>query len=61
MAKILPFKKPSAKEKNRGKTLCANDFHRWAIASERRFDVKRGKLVTVLRCDRCGKEKLELR
>lgn len=61
MSNILQFRKPSAKQKNRGKTLCANDFHRWTVATEKRFDVKRGKLVTVLRCERCGKEKLELR
>ncbi len=60
MAKILPFKKQSPREKNRGKTLCANDFHRWKVATERRFDVRRGRLVTVLRCERCGKEKFEL-
>ncbi len=60
MAKILAFKKPSARTRNRGKTLCASNFHRWQVVTERRFDVKRGELVTVLRCIRCGKEKLEL-
>lgn len=60
MAKILAFKKPSVRTRNRGKTLCASNFHRWQVATERRFDVKRGRLVTVLRCIRCGKEKLEL-
>ncbi len=60
MAKILTFRKPSAREKNRGKTLCANDFHRWQVVTEKRFDVKRGRLVTVLRCARCGKERLDL-
>ncbi len=60
MAKILAFRKPSAREKNRGKTLCANDFHRWQVVTEKRFDVKRGRLVTVLRCARCGKERLDL-
>jgi hypothetical protein len=29
--------------------------------SERKFDVKQGQLVTLLRCERCGKEKTELR
>ncbi|MHB8428106.1 MAG: hypothetical protein ACYDGU_10150 [Acidiferrobacterales bacterium] len=60
MAKILTFKKVTARDRNRGKTLCANNFHRWQVVTEKRFDVKRGRLVTALRCERCGKEKLEL-
>lgn len=61
MADILHFKKPSPKDKNRGKTLCLHDFHKWKIVSERKFDVKQGRLVTLYRCARCGKEKTELR
>jgi hypothetical protein len=60
MAKILSFKKPSPKAKNQGKTLCLHDFHKWAVVSERKFDVRQGKLVTLYRCQRCGKEKTEL-
>lgn len=60
MAKILNFRKPGPKEKNRGKTLCLHNFHKWALVSERKFDVRRGKLVTLYRCERCGKEKTEL-
>jgi len=60
MAKILSFKKPSPKEKNKGKTLCLHDFHKWLVVSERKFDVRQGKLVTLYRCQRCGKEKTEL-
>jgi len=60
MAKILNFKKPSAKDRNKGKTLCLHDFHKWAVVSERKFDVRQGKLVTLYRCQRCGKEKTEL-
>lgn len=61
MADILRFKKPSPKDKNRGKTLCLHDFHKWKVVSERKFDVKQGQLVTLFRCERCGKEKTELR
>ncbi len=61
MAIILDFRKPPARDRNRGKTLCTRGFHRWRVAKGRRFDVKQGKLVTVLRCERCGEEKLELR
>ena len=60
MAKILDFKRPGPKEKNRGKTLCLHNFHKWAVVSERKFDVRRGKLVTLYRCARCAKEKTEL-
>jgi len=41
-------------EKARGRTLCGRGFHRWEIESRRPFDVKRGKLVTLHRCTRCG-------
>lgn len=60
MAKILRFKKPGPKEKHRGKTLCLHDFHKWTVVSERKFDVRQGRLVTLYRCERCGKEKTEL-
>lgn len=60
MAKILSFKKPGARDRNRGKTLCLHDFHKWQVVSERKFDVKRGRLVTLYRCERCGKEKTDL-
>ena len=60
MGEVIRFKKPSLKEKHRGKTLCLRNFHRWRIESERRFDVKQGRLVTVYRCERCGKRKHEL-
>lgn len=60
MAQILKFKKPSAKEKNKGKTLCQHDFHKWEVLTARKFDVKQGRLVTVERCVRCGKERMRL-
>ena len=61
MAKILNFKKPSPKDRNRGKTLCLHDFHKWAVVSERKFDVRQGRLVTLYRCQRCGKEKKDMK
>ena len=57
MADILPFKKPSLKEKHRGNTLCRRGHHKWVVDKERQFDVKQGKLVTLLRCSRCGATK----
>lgn len=61
MGEIVKFRKPSLREKADGKTLCKSGFHRWKIVTERKFDVQRGKLVTLRRCERCGKEKTELR
>jgi len=61
MGEIIKFKKPSPQKKAEGKTLCKSGFHRWKTVTERTFDVKRGELVTLLRCERCGKEKTELR
>ncbi len=57
MGEVLKFHKPTAREKNRGRTLCAHNFHRWEIVTDRKFDVKQGRLVTLMRCTRCGTEK----
>jgi hypothetical protein len=54
---VIPFKRPSLKEKARGKTLCGRGFHKWAIDQKKQFDVKQGKLVTVYKCSRCGATK----
>ena len=61
MGEIIKFRKPSLKEKAEGKTMCKSGFHRWKIVTERKFDVKQGKLVTRRRCERCGKEQTILR
>ena len=43
-----------------GKTLCGSGFHKWQTLTERRFDVKEGKLVSVERCSRCNAERVKL-
>ena len=57
MGTVIPFerrsKRPSLKEKARGKTLCRSGHHKWAIDQTKQFDVKRGRLVTIRRCTRC--------
>jgi hypothetical protein len=58
MAEIIPFRKPSLKEKHKGKTLCRHGHHKWLVDKEKQFDVKEGKLVTVYRCARCDKQKV---
>lgn len=47
--------------KNARSSLCANGHHRWAVQTEQKFDVKQGRLVTVERCERCGKSRHTLR
>lgn len=59
MSEILPFKRKTAKEKAKGKTLCRSGFHKWVATKERPFDVKQGKLLTLFRCSRCGATKTE--
>ena len=61
MTNILPFKRPSPFEKHKGQTLCKSGFHKWKIEADKKFDVKEGKLVTVLECERCGASKVETR
>jgi len=53
MGEILPFKRP----KKAGKGLCQHGFHQWKIRQDKQFDVRRGQLITVYRCARCGEEK----
>lgn len=57
MGDVLPFRKPAAKKQG----LCQHGFHKWQVCKEQRFDVKQGRLVTVMRCQRCGVEKVEAR
>jgi hypothetical protein len=57
MADILTFRKKTAAEKHKGKSLCRSGFHKWKLLKERKFDVKLGKLVTAYRCTRCDKQK----
>jgi hypothetical protein len=60
MGDVIKFRKPASRAKADGKTLCKNGFHRWQVVTARQFDVKQGKLVTLERCERCGKERTRL-
>lgn len=60
MGDVIKFKKKTPWQKHKGKTLCREGFHKWKIVEKQCFDVKRGKLVTKFKCQRCGKEKVEL-
>ncbi len=54
MADILEFKRPKLGARYKGASLCGHNHHKWETVKETRFDVKQGRLVTVLRCVRCG-------
>lgn len=54
MAEILPFRRPKASAKHRGKSLCRHGHHKWEIEREHVFDVKQGRLITRYVCSRCG-------
>jgi hypothetical protein len=58
---IVPFKPVPLKEKHKGKSLCKSGFHKWIIKTTQQFDVKKGKLITLSICKRCGEKKIESR
>ncbi|MDG2046327.1 MAG: hypothetical protein P8J79_03845 [Halioglobus sp.] len=60
MADVIPFRKPSLKEKRKGNILCRQGHHKWELDKAKQFDVKQGKLVTLYRCVRCRKQKVTL-
>lgn len=59
MGEVVPFKRPKASEKFKGSTLCREGFHKWKVVTEKQFDVKQGRLVTVYQCIRCGARKVK--
>lgn len=60
MGEILKFKKPKCPNKYKGRTLCRSGFHKWEVEKKSQFDVKKGALVTLFRCLRCGVTKVKL-
>jgi hypothetical protein len=60
MGDVIKFQRPPPRAQRDGRTLCNSGFHKWKPMAERRFDVKQGKLVTVERCERCGKTRTRL-
>lgn len=61
MGDVVAFKRPSPKERNKGRSLCNSGFHKWEVVKGNPFDVKSGKLVTRYRCVRCGATRIESR
>jgi hypothetical protein len=61
MGDVIPFDRMQApKKRPKQSSLCQNNHQKWAIIKEREFDVNQGKLVTVERCERCGKTRNRL-
>jgi hypothetical protein len=52
--------KSARQDAAKGRTLCASGFHKWSIDGRKQFDVRRGRLVTIRRCERCGVERTTL-
>lgn len=59
MSNVINLRKAKQKRAE-GKTLCTSGFHKWEVSTERRFDVKSGKLVSLERCVRCKQERTRL-
>ena len=52
--------KQALRERARGNTLCSRGFHKWTADKKKQFDVREGKLVTLLRCERCDATRTRL-
>lgn len=61
MGEVIQFRKPTAQDKNKGKTLCKSGFHKWEVSTKKQFEVKQGKLITLYICARCGHTKTEVK
>ena len=59
MGEVVKFKVPKLSEKHKGKSLCKSGFHKWEVLKEQQFDVKKGKLISVYVCKRCGEKKVK--
>jgi hypothetical protein len=57
MGDILDFRKPAPRG-GKGSVLCQNGHHKWKVCKEKQFDTRAGKLVTVMRCERCNAQKV---
>ena len=57
MGTVVPFKRPKVPVKKQ--SLCRHGFHKWTIWQAKQFDVRKGQLVTVYRCDHCQAQKVK--
>jgi hypothetical protein len=49
------FGAQAKRQKNARSSLCEQGHHQWLVDKSTRFDVKKGELITVERCKKCGK------
>lgn len=61
MGDVIPFRKRKPGARAEGLMLCRRGHHKWVVEKGQRFDVKQGRLVTVLRCARCDATRNETR
>lgn len=59
--KLSTVKRARQQDKAKAITLCGAGFHKWKIVIDSRFDVRKGKLVTTERCERCDEERIILK
>ena len=55
MSNIIPFKRPPVKKLG----LCQHGHHKWQVVKDNEFDSKKGQLITVYKCSKCGKKKVK--
>ena len=59
---VVPLQRKRRRQrKSEGDTLCRAGRHKWRVVTDSEFDVRAGRLVTRLRCQRCGRERTEAR
>lgn len=54
------FGADARRKKHKRSSLCENGHHKWEVKNTQQFDVRRGKLITVYLCSRCGQVKNKL-
>tara|TARA_Y100001935_G_C17311708_1_gene517024 strand:- start:7101 stop:7289 length:189 start_codon:yes stop_codon:yes gene_type:complete len=59
MAEIFKFKQKKLSEKYKGATLCKNGHHKWLLDKNSKFDTKKGSLISVYKCTKCGQKKVK--
>lgn len=54
MTNVVSLAQARKARQKRISPLCREGFHKWQPDKQTGFDVKQGKLVTRMRCARCG-------
>ena len=54
---LKKYKRAKVRAQGKGSTLCRRGFHKWKFDDKKQFDVKRGQLVSIKRCERCNAQR----